>query len=149
MHRGRAIWLGLVILAVAIAAPHVSAQTPPKTPTIKREPARTISSVEGKDTYDAYCAVCHGKDLKGTGPAAAALKVPTPDLTVIAKNNGGKFSPVGVQETVEGKGKPLAAHGSSDMPIWGPIFRAMNQDEAMKTLRVNNLVKYIESMQAK
>jgi mono/diheme cytochrome c family protein len=127
----------------------VSAQAPARQPTIKREAARTIASVEGKDTYDAYCAVCHGKDLKGNGPAAPALKVPTPDLTLLAKNNGGKFSPMSVQETVEGKGKPLSAHGSSDMPIWGPIFRAMNQDDAMKTLRVSNLVKYIESMQAK
>jgi len=33
-----------------------------------------IRSVEGVDLYRAYCASCHGKDGKGHGPVAPALK---------------------------------------------------------------------------
>ncbi len=33
------------------------------------------SAASGKEMYLNYCAVCHGKDGKGGGPAAEALKV--------------------------------------------------------------------------
>lgn len=131
-------------LALALVLPAASmAQT------IKREPARPIDSVEGVDLYNAYCAVCHGKDGKGAGPAAAAIKVPMPDLTTLAKRSGGKFSTVSVEGVITGKGKMTPAHGSADMPMWGPIFRALSSDEDMQKLRVANLVKYIESLQQK
>jgi hypothetical protein len=35
------------------------------------------------------------------------------------------------------------------MPIWGPVFRAMNPDEAIAKLRVDNLLRYLESIQQK
>lgn len=114
---------------------------------IRREPARAIQSVEGADLFNAYCAVCHGKDAKGRGPAAAALKVPPSDLTMIAKRNGGKFSANSVQNAIMGSDK-MASHGNDEMPVWGPVFKALS-DDAGRTLRVANLTNYIESMQAK
>ena len=131
-------------LVLALALPVVaSAQT------IKRESARPIDSVEGVDTYNVYCAVCHGRDGKGHGPAVPALKTPVPDLTTMAKRNNGKFSGPDVEATVTGKGRMMPAHGSADMPIWGPVFGKMSPDEGMQMLRIANLVKYIESMQQK
>lgn len=115
---------------------------------IKRESARPIDSVQGVALYEAYCAVCHGKDGKGHGPAAPALKMPVPDLTVLAKKSGG-FSSADVEAAILGTGKMTPAHGSPDMPIWGPVFRALSPDEGIRKLRVLNLVKYIESLQAK
>lgn len=115
---------------------------------IKRESARPIDSVQGADVYQAYCAVCHGKDGKGHGPAAPALKMPVPDLTMLAKKSGG-FSSADVEAAVLGTGKMTPAHGSPEMPIWGPVFRALNPDEGMRKLRLVNLIKYIESLQAK
>ncbi len=44
-------------------------------------PPLVIESMYGPDLYRLYCATCHGRDGKGNGPAAAALKVPPPDLT--------------------------------------------------------------------
>jgi hypothetical protein len=35
------------------------------------------------------------------------------------------------------------------MPIWGPVFRAMNPDESIAKLRVDNLLRYLESIQQK
>src|ERR1019366_9156892 len=45
----------------------------------------------GKVMYSNYCAPCHGADGKGNGPVAPQLKQPATDLTVLAKNNGGKY----------------------------------------------------------
>ena len=71
--------------------------------TVKRGTARRISSVQGVDTYKAYCATCHGSQAKGDGPAAAALKKLPADLTTIAKRNGGKFSATDVEAVIIGQ----------------------------------------------
>jgi len=45
--------------------------------------------------------------------------------------------------------QPLAAHGSSEMPVWGPIFsKVSKQDNAEIQQRIHNLNEYVESMQA-
>jgi mono/diheme cytochrome c family protein len=134
------------LVAATVVVPAVSALQPQ----VKREPARNVGAVDGGVLYDAYCAVCHGKDGKGKGPAAAALEGPMPDLTTIASRNAGTFPATDVEAHITGKGKPMvAAHGSEEMPIWGPIFKGMSQDASLATLRVSNLVKHVESMQQK
>ena len=110
--------------------------------------AHDNSLTKGVDLYRRYCAVCHGKDGKGGGPAAAALKATPTDLTQLAKNNGGKF-PVGNVRQLLGGGSSTPAHGSTEMPIWGPVFRAMSPDQNIAKLRVDNLVRYLESIQQK
>jgi mono/diheme cytochrome c family protein len=132
-------------LAVGLAAQAPEPQKP--APKIKRTTAVPLVSVEGKDNYDAYCAVCHGPAGKGDGPAAPAMKVAVPDLTTFAKRHGGKFNAVQVEQIIRGVGKtPTPAHGVEDMPIWGEVFR--NEDRSMSTLRIGNLVKYVQSIQA-
>jgi len=148
----RTFWrAGLALLAMLSLSLVViaSAQAPAEKPTIKRAPAQAISSVQGKDNFDAYCAVCHGKAGKGDGPAAPAMKTPVADLTAIAKKNGGKFSAVAVREMIKGADREMPSHGSKDMPVWGPVFRSFSGDTNVAELRVNNLVSYIESIQAK
>jgi mono/diheme cytochrome c family protein len=117
-------------------------------PEINVVPCKAIISAEGKDNYMAYCAVCHGKDAKGGGPAAAAMKLPVPDLTTLAGRNGGKFNYFAVEDIIRGTGKdPTKAHGTEDMPVWGPVFTAAISDTASRTLRIKNLVTYIQSIQ--
>ena len=110
--------------------------------------AKPKLEVKGPDLYRRYCAVCHGKDGKGGGPAAAALKAAPTDLTHLARSNGGKF-PVGGVRQLLGGGSSTPAHGSEEMPIWGPVFRAMSPDENIAKLRVDNLLRYLESIQRK
>ncbi|WP_416053366.1 c-type cytochrome [Cupriavidus basilensis] len=41
-------------------------------------------NVNGKNLYIQRCAMCHGADLKGTGPLANKINPPTPDLATSA-----------------------------------------------------------------
>ena len=138
-------------LSFVLHAQTSSAQKPAQEkPAVKSAPMRTIVSVEGKDNFEAYCAVCHGKDAKGTGPAAPAMKTPVPDLTLIAKRHGGKFDPIEIENTIRGTDKRLAtpAHGVETMPVWGDAFRG-TEDPAVTTMRVTNLVTDLKSIQVK
>lgn len=142
-----------LVAAVAAAGRTGMADSDQKTvPEIKTVPCDAIASVDGKANFDAYCAACHGADAKGTGPASSAMKVPVPDLTTIARRHGGQFDQLAVQYTISGPSRTAtAAHGSTDMPIWGEAFRgdraSMSREHA--TLRIQNLVTYLESLQVK
>ena len=41
-------------------------------------------NLNGKNLYTQRCAVCHGANIKGTGPLANKSNPPTPDLTTSA-----------------------------------------------------------------
>jgi mono/diheme cytochrome c family protein len=128
-------------LALAVVPLAVAQQT------VKREPIQPITDVSGAGTYRAYCAVCHGVAGKGDGPAASALTKPPADLTQIAKRNGGKFQPLSVRMTISGD-TVVAAHGTRDMPTWGPLFHTVEGDTTA-ALRLRNLVGYLEGLQQK
>jgi mono/diheme cytochrome c family protein len=110
-------------------------------------PGTTAAS--GKQTYTHYCASCHGADARGDGPAASVLKTAPPDLTTLAKRHDGKF-PYDYVSDVLRFGTRINAHGSSDMPIWGPIFGSMdNYDLAAVRKRIKELSDYLVSQQQK
>ena len=134
----------LVVFVFILAG--ISAAADPK-PAIKEVPIAPTSAASGDEMYKAYCAVCHGNDGKGGGPAAAAMKVPPPDLTTLAKNNGGKFPATKVYVAISGDFS-FAAHGSPKMPIWGQVFR-QTKGSSDSMLRVSNLTNHVASMQAK
>jgi mono/diheme cytochrome c family protein len=136
-----AITAFLILLPAAFAA-----QPAPAQPSVKRDIARPIQSVQGKDMYREYCAVCHGVDGKGHGPAAPAMKVPPTDLTTYAKRHGGQFSEMDMRMVIEGQ-DDMPAHGSRDMPIWGDVFRALTHDREMREMRMKNLIDYLKTMQ--
>jgi len=135
----------LVVVAFVFAAA-VAAQQAPK---VKKAPAPYTRASSGKEMYQAYCASCHGPDGKGDGPAAAALKTAPTDLTGIAAKNGGKFPQSHVYEVIRGEAN-MPAHGSADMPVWGPVFRSLSGGhQAEVQLRINNLTDYIAGLQKK
>ncbi len=116
---------------------------------IQHTTVQPTSPVSGKEMYSAYCAVCHGSYGKGGGPAASALKTPPADLTVLSKNNGGKFPALKVISAIGGE-SGVSAHGSKEMPVWGPLFWNMSHGhEGEVQQREANLAKYIESLQVK
>ena len=129
MHRRLICSAAAILIAVPVALlaggnsvqDETSSEGPPAQ--IKKTPAPYTSPSSGKDMYVAYCASCHGKDGKGDGPAAAALKSVPTDLTQLAAKNGGKFPENHVSQTIKGD-SGMPSHGSKDMPVWGPIFGA-------------------------
>jgi mono/diheme cytochrome c family protein len=137
-----------ILIAVFALAMLASAQEPPQKE-IKHVPIVSTSPASGVDMYKTYCAVCHGTDGVGNGPAASALKVPPSDLTTLAKNNGGKYPALHVVSVIRGE-DAVPAHGSKDMPVWGKLFWSMSGGhEAQVQQRVSNLNKYVESLQKK
>ena len=77
------------------------------------------------------------------------MKVPPSDLTVLSKKHDGKFPADNVASTLK-FGHGVTAHGSSDMPVWGPLFQSLDKyHDAIVQQRIANVVKYVESLQAK
>jgi mono/diheme cytochrome c family protein len=115
-----------------------------------RLPPLAIPSLTGRDLFEFYCATCHGRDGKGNGPVAAALKVVPPDLTRLTRDNGGAFPRKRVEMFIDDEKRVAApAHGTSDMPVWGPIFRGLDPSDTLAKMRIGNVVDYIASIQAK
>jgi len=140
-----------VAAVVAILSALALGQATPaqNTPTLKHVTIANTPSNSGKEMYNSYCAVCHGVDAKGDGPAASAMKTPPTDLTALAQKNGGKYPSSHVAAVIRGQAT-TPSHGSQDMPVWGPLFSSISQGhESQVQQRITNLVSYIESMQTK
>jgi len=139
--------VSVALLLVAVAVMFSSAQD--QKPEIKHAPAPQTSAASGKEMFNAYCASCHGRDAKGDGPAAAALNTPPANLTTLAKRNEGKYPRDRVTSVLRGQAT-LTAHGTQEMPVWGPVFWKMSQGhESEMQQRIANLNHYIESLQEK
>jgi mono/diheme cytochrome c family protein len=123
--------------------------------TLKHGPITSTSPASGEQMFNAYCAVCHGKDGKGGGPAAVALKTPPPDLSTLDQRHGGKYPAAYVESVLRWGAESFPAHGSKDMPMWGPAFASLSGGSTGSTtapevtMRINNLTHYIETLQAK
>ncbi len=118
-------------------------------PSQNKTESPTVIEVEGGEIFGNHCAVCHGKDGRGRGPATIALKDTVPDLTQIARRNGGVFPASRVKAVIDGTGEERAAHGTRDMPIWGPLFHNFEWDQDLGEVRLENVTNYLRSIQQK
>ncbi len=109
-------------------------------------PPRLPTSLNGVDLYHAYCASCHGMDGRGNGPVASALNTQPSDLTRIAERNGGIFPLERVKKIISGD-QMVSAHGSHEMPVWGPVFHQVEEDRDYGNVRLQNLAEYLRTLQ--
>jgi len=110
---------------------------------------RKADLVNGREVFLKFCASCHGKDGKGQGPAASAMRTSPPDLTTLAKRFEGKY-PRGYVSAVLNFGKGLASHGSEDMPVWGVRFRSVDPEhDPNGQQHLTDVVAYLASVQSK
>jgi len=115
--------------------------------------AHAMTAAEaGKMYYRQYCASCHGASGKGDGPLSMQLKTKTPDLTQLAKKNGGKFPYMEVLDIIDGT-NPIPSHGGKEMPAWGETFQSDVGGDTMQQAAVRGrlmlLTDYIRSIQEK
>jgi len=112
-------------------------------------PVERVNPTDGKLMYSNYCAPCHGADGRGGGPVAGVLKSQPTDLTTLAKAHGGKFPDTHVVAVLQ-FGPDVPAHGTAQMPVWGPILGSISNVQTQeKNLRMSNLSRYLKSIQAK
>jgi mono/diheme cytochrome c family protein len=113
----------------------------------------------GKREFQLHCSVCHGWEGKGDGLYAThgVIKTKVPDLTTLSKKNNGVFPFRRVYEVIDGT-EALTAHGTREMPIWGPRYRADIEEayfdvpfnpEAYVRAHILALIDYINRLQGK
>ena len=116
----------------------------------------TTRADPGKREFEARCASCHGVSGKGNGSISDLLRHSPPDLTQLARRNGGILPVERIYESITGDA--VKSHGSRDMPVWGTVYRSdaasyyaelPYDPEAYVRARVLALVEYISRLQAR
>ena len=134
--------VSILVLSIAVAI-SASAQTLPQ-----RQPP--MRPVDGATIFRNNCAACHGLEGRGDGPVSKTLKRSVPDLTRLSQRNGGAFPAIHVRTAITfGADDLLPTHGSKTMPIWGPTFHEIEFDQDLGNVRLENITKYLESIQRK
>jgi mono/diheme cytochrome c family protein len=104
----------------------------------------------GAALYARHCAACHGAEARGDGPVAPALSRPPPDLTTLARRNGGRFDAQRVAAAIDGR-SPVVGHGSREMPVWGVVFEQEIRGEPFVGYRAiersQSLTDYLATLQ--
>jgi mono/diheme cytochrome c family protein len=114
--------------------------------TVRAQGAQPYS---GNGDYQVYCSSCHGTEARGDGTIAKSLKKRPADLTQLSRRNNGVYPEEKVFKTIDGR--KGGAHSDSDMPAWGDVFAKASESASPENtaLRIDTLVKYIETLQAK
>lgn len=112
----------------------------------------SVSAQEsGKEVFGKHCAACHGVDAVGNGPVAENIDKQVPDLTLLAKANGGAFPMLQVIHVIDGR-TGLRGHGG-EMPVFGNVFRmdfgkyGVEVAEMESLARILSIAYYLESVQ--
>jgi len=129
--------LGVLVLAALGQLTTAAGQT---------RPAGLEESLAGSVSFDLYCATCHGRSGRGDGPTAKSLRTAPSDLTVLARRNNGTFPTARVTASIVDSSR-AAAHGTQDMPIWGPLFRSLDGGDERESTRLRNLLTFLASIQ--
>ena len=137
--RAAAVGVAILLTTAVVVAQHEA--SPPQSP------ALIPQSLIGSTSFDLYCASCHGRDGTGNGPVASSLRIRPADLTTVARRHNGVFPREEVRAYIDGRRRAPAAHGSSEMPVWGPLLRALDPSDRRVIVRLDNLVAFIESIQ--
>ncbi len=147
---------------LALSTAPTAAQAQPQFREEARQQQRIHAQGFGQREFNANCASCHGMDGKGRGPVAGFLTKNPPDLTLLARNNGGVFPMDRLYRTIDGRDLPEGSqpgpHGSREMPIWGRDYRLRDAEyygdvaydpEAMVRGRILGLLEYINRLQVR
>lgn len=83
--------------------------------------AASAQSIEfGRVLFQQNCAACHGLEGAGDGPVSKYIKPAPADLKQLSASNDGTYPFGRVWDSIASGS--LAAHGNSEMPVWGDLF---------------------------
>jgi len=112
--------------------------------------AQIFDEYSGAETFDRFCASCHGTSGQGDGPVSAGLPITVPDLTTLRKRQGDRFPEDTLRKIIDGR-NIVIYHGTRYMPVWGYEFwieeGADEEAEERVAIIIRNLIEYIESIQ--
>jgi len=112
--------------------------------------AQVFAEYSGEETFNRFCASCHGPGGHGDGPVAAGLPIAVPDLTTLRKRQGDRFQEETLRRIIDGR-NIVIYHGTRYMPVWGYEFwveeGADEEAEQRVEIIIRNLIDYIESIQ--
>lgn len=140
----RALWLPALLCAAFATIPAAAQDT---------ESDIAFLVAKGRVTFKIYCQNCHGEAGHGDGKLADLLRIPPADLTVLAKENRGRFPAEKVRKAIDGR-EEVKGHGIREMPVWGDVFQESLRptwkevsDEQRAETKIDELVRFLESIQ--
>lgn len=112
---------------------------------------RDVRKLTGVEMYEQLCSSCHGVSARGDGSVSPLIKIGVPDLTRIARRDGGEFPTEDVRRMIDGRWD-RRAHGARDMPVWGwQLYNSASENDAVERERVDSmidrLVGYLRTLQ--
>jgi mono/diheme cytochrome c family protein len=139
------VFVTLVLLSVcSLAGAKVVIKQVPMT-------ANDIAGKNGQEMYDQLCAVCHGADGKGYGPAAQALANPVPDLTQLGTGVKGKYSSAQLKHVIAGRSRDVH-EDIVGMPLWEVEFQYVRRNwngqprTTYARAKISSLAEYVEGL---
>jgi hypothetical protein len=119
----------------------------------EEDPSLSQPPRSAEAAFALYCAPCHGEDGRGNGPLSFGLSRPAPDLTTLARRNGGIFPRDRLARLIDGR-EEIKAHEDREMPAWGEWFKLEGreglggpvEEQEIRT-RIEDLLNLLESMQ--
>lgn len=107
----------------------------------------------GQREYQSSCASCHGVNGKGDGAMKNYLTQAPTNLTTVTKANGGVFPYQRLWQMIDGRSASVmpGPHGAREMPVWGDVFRADDQQpqDWFARNRMAALLDYLARIQEK
>ncbi len=110
-----------------------------------------IAGKNGQEMYDQLCAVCHGAEGEGDGPAAQALANPVPDLTQLGTGVNGKYSSAQLKHIIAGRSRTVH-EDIAGMPLWEVEFQYVQRNwngqprTSYARSKIHSLTEYVEGL---
>lgn len=110
---------------------------------------RLMKDHHGYALYQQYCASCHGVWADGEGLLVPVLTEKPTNLRTLEQRTGSPLKRERLVEVIDGR-KPIAAHGSREMPVWGKRLDQgvkSSVPDMRKRSTVMVIVDYLEAIQ--
>jgi len=120
VRRPRRAWRRLERTALLLAGLAVGLAACPER-TIRTAGVPVGEGGPGRILYLTYCQGCHGVAGRGDGPAAASLRTPPADLSLLWQRYGTPLDRERLAEYIDGR-RLIGPHGGREMPVWGREF---------------------------